>query len=66
MRRSEKSKDTKAKLAPKQKISYEKIIVNNYWLDEPFHSSFVKILYCISENDVWIKSLKSQGAWYLW
>ncbi len=39
---------------------YEKIIVNNYWLDEPFHSSFVKILYCISENDFWIKSLKSQ------
>ena len=44
---------------------YEKIIVKNYWIDEPFHSSFVKILYCISENDFWIKSLKSQGAWYL-
>lgn len=39
---------------------YEKIIVNNYWVDEPFHSGFVKILYCISENDFWIKSLKSK------
>jgi GTP-binding protein len=27
MRRSEKSKDTKAKLAPKQKISYEKRLI---------------------------------------
>ena len=39
---------------------YEEIIVKNYWIDEPFHSSFVKILYCISENDFWIKSLKSK------
>ncbi len=39
---------------------YEKIIVTNYWIDEPFHSSFVKILYCISENDFWIKSPKSK------
>lgn len=39
---------------------YEKIIVNNYWIDEPFHSNFVKILCSISENDFWIKSLESK------
>lgn len=44
----------------KMRNIYEKIIVKNYWIDEPFHSSFVKILYCISENDFWIKSLKSK------
>lgn len=39
---------------------YKKIIVNNYWIDEPFHSSFVKMLYCVGENDFWIQSLKSK------
>lgn len=44
----------------KMRNLYRKIIVNNYWIDEPFHSSFVKILYCIGENDFWIKSPKSK------
>lgn len=44
----------------KMRNLYEKIIVNNYWIDEPFHSSFVKILSCTSENDFWIKSLESK------
>jgi len=59
--------DIKVSLYPSSTFSnykmqnlYETIIVKNYWIDEPFHSSFVKILYCTSENDFWIKSLKSQ------
>lgn len=39
---------------------YKKIIVNNYWIDEPFHSSFTKILYCIDKNSFWIQSSRSK------
>lgn len=39
---------------------YKKIIVDNYWIEEPFHSSFTKILYCIDENNFWIQSSRSK------
>lgn len=39
---------------------YKKIIVNNLWIDEPFHSNFVKILQIIDKNESWIKSKKTK------
>lgn len=41
-------------------LLYKKIIVDNYWIEEPFHSSFVKILYCIDKNSFWIQSSRSK------
>ncbi len=39
---------------------YKEIIVNNYWINEPFHSSFIKILYCVDKNSFWIQSSRSK------
>lgn len=44
----------------KMRNLYKKIIVNNYWIEEPFHSSFTKILYCIDKNSFWIQSSRSK------
>ncbi|MDQ1340642.1 MAG: hypothetical protein QG567_1800 [Campylobacterota bacterium] len=41
-------------------LLYKKIIVDNYWIEEPFHSSFTKILCCIDENNFWIQSSRSK------
>lgn len=39
---------------------YKKIIVNQLWIDEPFHSNFVKILQIIDQSESWIKSKKTK------
>jgi len=39
---------------------YTKIIVNNYWIAEPFHSKFTQLLCFIDQNELWIKSQKSK------
>lgn len=40
--------------------SYQKIALDNYWINEPFYSRFTKILYYIDAQDLWIKSPKSE------
>lgn len=35
---------------------YNHIVIENCWINEPFHSSLVQILYFIDVNDLWIKS----------
>jgi hypothetical protein len=40
---------------------YERIVVKNYWIKEPFHTSFANIIYHISINRFCIKSSKSQN-----
>lgn len=39
---------------------YIKIIVNNCWIKEPFHTKFTQLLYFIDANNLWIKSPKSK------
>lgn len=39
---------------------YQKIVIDNYWINEPFHTEFSKILKFIGNNDLWIKSSKSK------
>ena len=36
--------------------SYRQIVLDNYWINEPFHTKFTKILYYIDAQDLWIKS----------
>lgn len=39
---------------------YKNIIVDRYWINEPFHSKFVEILYAINSCQLWIKSPKTK------
>ena len=39
---------------------YKEIIVDNLWIDEPFHSTFVKIIQIIDQSKSWIKSRKTK------
>ena len=39
---------------------YQKIIVKSYWLNEPFHSEFSKILQLIGSNNLWINDSESR------
>lgn len=57
----------KLNLYPKSKFGnyrieeiYQEIIIDNYWLDEPFHTEFSKILKFYGSNNLWIKDPKSR------
>ena len=39
---------------------YQKIVIDNYWLEEPFHTEFSKLLQFIGSNKLWIKDPKSR------
>ena len=39
---------------------YKKVIVDQLWLEEPFHSTFVKILQIIDKSDSWVKSKRTK------
>lgn len=47
-------------LNAKIKTLYKDVIVNNLWIQEPFHSSFVRLLSVIEENKLWIQVPKSK------
>lgn len=57
----------KLKLYPKSHFKnyiveeiYQKIVIDNYWLEEPFHTEFYKILQFIGSNKLWIKDPKTR------
>ena len=39
---------------------YQRIIINRCWINEPFHTKFVKLLYIADANILWIKSKKTK------
>ncbi|RLA83503.1 MAG: hypothetical protein DRG78_04220 [Epsilonproteobacteria bacterium] len=39
---------------------YQKIVIDNYWLEEPFHTEFYKMLQFIGSNKLWIKDPKTR------
>jgi len=39
---------------------YQKIVVKTYWLNEPFHSEFSKLLQFIGNNNLWIRDPKTR------
>jgi len=39
---------------------YRDIVVDNYWINEPFHSEFSNLLQFIGNNNLWIKDPKSR------
>lgn len=40
--------------------SYRQIVLDNYWINEPFHTKFTKILYYVNGEEFWIKSPNSK------
>lgn len=40
--------------------SYRQIVLDNYWINEPFHTKFTKILYYVNGQEFWIKSPNSK------
>ena len=39
---------------------YQNIIIANYWLNEPFHTEFVRLLQFVGNNKLWIKDPKTR------
>jgi hypothetical protein len=39
---------------------YQKILIDNYWIEEPFYTEFSKLLQFIGANELWIKDPKSR------
>jgi len=39
---------------------YQNMVIDTYWLNEPFHSDFSRILQFIGVNNLWIKDPKSR------
>ena len=39
---------------------YQEIVIANYYLDEPFHTEFSKLLQFIGTNELWIKDPRSR------
>jgi len=39
---------------------YQKIVIDNYWIEEPFHTEFSKLLQFIGSNKLWIQDPKSR------
>jgi len=39
---------------------YQNIVVKTYWLNEPFHSEFSKLLQFIGSNNLWIRDPKTR------